>query len=282
MSTRLIARRYFEGEVAAGTDDVFVGISLPSDTVVKDVKVELQFVDASQVAALAVGLMSAVEGWILPVSDPDAGTSYDILFDQLVPKDTDADVMDIDTGASDTTPFFEPGEIDIGSLIDVGVRPRRVYHQRRLHTAAKNNIGVMRDTETPFGLEWAAGGVYNIRLRKPMRVRQPSVLVFAMASPSLDDTTTTKELALVENEWARVKYIDFVLEQMLIHQLGLVETGSETPWEEASALMRKYLMPDIVEENSASFGTATWRFWGEARFGIMVPGMLPKGQVALN
>lgn len=282
MSTGLIARRYFEGEIGPAVDEVFVGISLPSDSVVRDVKIELQFVDASQVQAIAVATMSAVEGWILPVQDPDAGASFDALFDALVPKDTDSDVFDIDTGAADTTPFFEPGEIDIGALLDVGLRPRRIYHRRMIHSAAKNNLAILRDTESPFFLEWTAGGVYSIRLRKNFRVRQPSVMVFAMASPALDDTTTTKESALVENEWARVKYIDFILEQMLIHQIGLVETGAETPWEEASALMRKYLMPDVEEENAAAWAAVSYRYWGEARFGIMVPGSLPKGQIALN
>ena len=39
--------------------------------------------------------MMAVEGWILPVLDPDAGSSFDTLLDTLVPKDTDVEVIDL-------------------------------------------------------------------------------------------------------------------------------------------------------------------------------------------
>ena len=69
---------------------------------------------------------------------------------------------------------------------------------------------------------------------------------------------------------------------MLIHQLGLVEAGAETPWQEASTLMRKYLMPDIREEDSGAFASSPFRYFGEARFGLEVPGKLPKGEIALN
>ena len=131
-----------------------------------------------------------------------------------------------------------------------------------------NNDLVSRDPATPFTREWFAGGIYNVRITKPMHVMQPSVFVAAMSAPALDDTTTAEETALAENEWARIKYIDFVLEQMMIHQLGLVESGAETPWEEASALVKKYLMPDVMEAETNAWIGATYRVFGEARFGI--------------
>jgi len=143
-------------------------------------------------------------------------------------------------------------------------------------------VSIQRDPETPFATEAIHGGVYKINVNKRYRVLQPSIVAFAMATPSLDDTTTVEEQTLTESQWGRIKYIDFMVEQMMIHQLGLVETGAETPWEEASALIRSYLMPDVHEENAGSWVNPVWQYWGKATMGISVPGRLPKGNISIN
>ena len=169
-----------------------------------------------------------MEIWILPVFDPDEGASLETLVDRLIPKDTDSQSIDFDTTATDTTPFFEPGEADWTQVLDVGVRPKRIYGGYRMLTAA-NAPFVGRDPATPFSLEQRLGEIVQVRVRKPHRVRQPSVLVCAVASPAMDDTTTVVESALAENEWSRVKYARQMLEQAHMSLIGLASSAPRAP-----------------------------------------------------
>ena len=95
--------------------------------------------------------MYACEGYILPVMDPDDNSSFDTLWDQLVPKDTDTQVINLDTEVTDTSPFYEPGEADWTALVDVGVKPERVYHRSRLLTMANKGTSlIFQDNQNPF------------------------------------------------------------------------------------------------------------------------------------
>ena len=136
-------------------------------------------------------------------------------------------------GALDTSPFFEPGEADWTAVFDVGLRPERIYHRDRLLTIVNGSVFTYQDNQSPFNVEWRAGDSFSIHIGKRLRVRQPSVLVFAVAAPSMDDTTVTIQAALAENEWPQVKYMSHILERAMLHVLGVVEAGAETPWEEA-------------------------------------------------
>ncbi len=108
-----------------------------------------------------------------------------------------------------------------------------------------------------------------------MRVSQPSILAFAVGVPLLDDTTGSNETILSEAQWSQVKYMEHTLERALLHQLGVVEAGAETPWEEASALLRKHLNPDIHESAAGQFFTqGEYSVYGEASIVHRVTGRM--------
>ncbi len=271
---RMFARRMSHQNVVNGTDDVLFGISLPSDSVIHDIKVKIQLVGtATNVQDKAS--MYAVEGWILPVLDPDAASTYNVIWDALVPKDVDVQTMDLDTGGSDTTPFYEPGEADWTALFDVGLRPERVYHRHQLITLAKS-LFTFQDNQTPFLINYLPGDTLAIHIRKRFRVRQPSVLVFGIAVPTLDDTTSADDAALSEPQWGQIKYVGHVLERAMLHVLGVVEAGAETPWEEATALLQAHLDPDIVEQDAGAFALQNFDVFTEAIIDHSVVGELPK------
>ncbi len=256
MSIRMFARRMQKRSITAGTDGVFLGISLPSDAVVHDINILAHILSATTFGIREIG-MYAIEGWILPVLDPDAATTFQVLWDNLVPKDTDVETMDLDTAATDATPFFEPGEPDFSDLMEVGLRPERIYSSQRLMSFA-NAAMRFQDNQTSFSVLWHAASVERIRIKKRFRVTQPSVLLFALASPSLDDTVTTEPAAASEAEWGQTKYIGHVLERALLHLLGITEAGAETPWEEATALLKKHLEPDVFEQTAADMLGVAW------------------------
>jgi len=269
---RMLARRRSQVLVTPGTDRVIWAMSLPNGTVVHDIKGEVHVIgtlDNRFDEATFYGL----EVYILPVFDPDASNSAEVLWDQLVPKDTDVQAIDLDSAAADTTPFFEPGEADWSQVLDVGVRPRKLYGRYKMVTGL-NSAFAGRDPATPFGVETRLGEIIPMRIKKSFRVSQPSMLVCALASPAMDDTTTTVELALSENEWSRVMYAEQMLEQAHMDLIGLTEAGAETPWEDATDLLQKHLEPDVFEETATNFVSEQWQTYADIKIDHSVKGRL--------
>lgn len=279
MSIRMFARRFGHIEVATGTDRVFFGMSLPSDTVIHDISIAVSVVANQPTANIGNATMYAAEGWILPVPDPDGSNDYDGQWDLLVPKDTDVEAIDLDTLATDATPFYEPGEPDLTGIFDIGVQPERIWKRERMLTAASGAIAVNRDPATPFAYEYLPGDSFHIRVKRRLRVRQPSVLVFGLASPSLDDTSDTVPGHLLEAEWPQVKYIGNVLERAILHLMGIVETGAETPWEEAIVLLKKHLEPDVQEDTAGNWVSPTWIVTSKGIVDHSVAGNLQQTQI---
>jgi len=267
----MFARRLHQQACAVGSDQVVVGLALPSESTINDISIDLR-VQTGVVDVRVISLM-AVEGWIIPVLDPDAGASYQTLWDILVPKDTDVEVIDLDVGAVDATPFYEPGEPDFTEIIDAGLRPQRIYHRNEMLTL-HNALLAWHDTITPFGEDMVAGVRLNIRIRQKYRIAQPSILMFAVANPSMDDTTTTQPLQPSEDEWGQTKYIGHVLERAMLHLFGVTEAGAETPWEEATALLKKHLEPDVFEETAGRFGGSALEVVAKAMVDHSVVGRL--------
>ena len=276
---RMIARRRQQISIGAGGDGVMFGISLPSDTVVHDINAKVHILSQSETVTALKAVMYGVEGWILPIHDPDAAAEYNTVWDTLVPKDTDVQTMDLDTGAADATPFFEPGETDWTMLFDVGLRPEKIYSRYRMLTMTNGSVFSYQDNQSPFAVNWFPGEGFTIRIKRRLRVRQPSLLVFGLASPSMDDKTNSLPTVLAEAKWAQVKYIGEVLERAYLHVLGLTEAGAETPWEEATALLQEHLEPDMHEGGTGAFEAVTWRSFIDAKVDHSVPGRLGKATI---
>lgn len=266
---RMFARRTFITRISTNTDKILFGLSLPSGSIVNDIKVRVSLVmeDLAGVVNLALAqvVAYACEGWLLPVLDPDSAANYDTLWDNLVPKDSDVETLDLDTGAVDTSSMYEPGEIDLSALFDVGLQPERIYHRHRICTSARNSLLTFQDAVTPFSPLWIAGDSFDIHLKKRYRVNQPTVLVFGVGLPLGDDTSATSPTILTEGQWPQVKYFRHVLERALLHTLGVIEAGAETPWEEATALIKTHLDPDVYETEDGAFAILVdWTAAGEA------------------
>ena len=70
------------------------------------------------------------------------------------------------------------------------------------------------------------------------------------------------------------------LERAILHQMGVFEAGAETPWEEASSLLRQHLNPDVFEGTAGLFFTqGEYIFTGEASIDHSVTGDLHIGKV---
>ena len=276
---RMFAKRIANHRMTAGTDKVILGFPIPSGSRIHDIRVRMTLGGDNFLATQQVATYAA-EMWLLPVQDPDNSIDMDTVWDNLVPKDTDVETLDLDTGALDTTPFFEPGEPDFSDMLEVGLRPERLFHRHRFLTLPSGAIQFRQDNQTPFNDQWLPGDAFTIRVKRRLAVNAPMILAVAVAAPALDDTTTNIPVTLPEPEWGQLKYIGHVLERALLHLLGVVEAGAETPWEEATALLKSFLEPDVYESHAGDFVTTGWRVFGDAMLDLSVAGEL--GRTAIS
>ncbi len=270
---RMYARRTFGISVTAGGDLVMFGIGLPSGTVVHSTRLSMELVTGNALLRdEAAGY--AVEGWVLPVLDPDAVVSLDTVWDTLVPKDTDVQTLDMDTTAVDATNFWEPGEADFSALLNLGLRPDRIFERSRIISFGSPGSPLFIDSTDL--VSYFAKDSFLSKIKKGFRVEQPSVMVFACASPAMDDVVTAIGNVPKENEWGRIKYIGQVVGQMMIDLLGLTEAGAESPWEEATSLIQEYLEPNVYETGGPTHEAKGWTVFGQAMIDLSVVGEIEK------
>lgn len=274
---RLIARRTSLTAVAAGADAVLFGMSIPKNSVINRIGAQIAL-QAQVISTMNFVHMYAVEGWILPVLDPDTPASYETIFDQLVPKDTDTTTFDLDTGTADATPFFEPGELDLSQLFDVGLKGKRIYQRRKVVSWGLRPAGYRQDNQTPFAEEWWPVDNFVLNVSRRYRVLQPSILVFSVASPSLDDKTTSHANTVAENEWFQLQFLTDTMKRAIIDTFDLTEAGAETPYAEAIAMVQTTLEPNIVEISGAQDYTGIqWDCLADAVIDMAVEGELKLG-----
>lgn len=266
---RMFPRRRAQVEIGPGVDVVLFGLSIPSDCRLNGMNARVH-VNAKVMHAWTTAMMYQIQGYILPVLDSDAAPTFDTLWDTLVPKDSDSDTIDLDTGGSDTTSMFEPGEAAMAEVMNIGLQPEKIYSRISMKSAANATIV----QEEAGVLEWSFADSHKIRTGKHRRYHcdGPSAIVFALGNPAMDDTVSTIPTALAENEWARVKYMGLVLEQALMQHFGLIQAGAETPWADAATLLRKYLEPNVFEEDAGAWTNVTMRAFVDVTFDVSVPG----------
>lgn len=255
MGQRMVARRRGSVEITGGTDEVSWGISLPSGTRVHSVSGKMEIL-ATALAGIDSVRGYAVEGWVLPLVDPDAAATYTSLWDALVPKDTDVQDINLDTISADNAPFYEPGEADWFQLLKIGLQPKRVF-QRIRNISAGGHGEIILDTT----LKYLPRDSFRVAI-KPFSVSQPSVLVFGVASPAMDDTNQTGHTALSEKKWGQLKYMTHTMEQAMLHLVGLTTAAEEatalSSFELATALLQEHLEPDVNDDPDFLWDATVW------------------------
>lgn len=277
---RMFAKRWFQVSTAGGSDEALFGVALPSDSVLHGIKGNIA-VWGTQPQVLGKAALYGVAGFILPVLDPDAAASIDTLWDTLVPKDTDVQAIDLDTAAADATPYFEPGEADWSDVLDVGLRPTKIFEREKLLTPASGAISMNRDPATPFAYEWIPGDQFQVNITKRYRVSQPSVVILAFSSPQLDDVASAVPVLPLENEWPRIKYAGQMLEQAMIDLFGLSEAAGEDPWQHATDTLQLHLMPDVYEQSTDFFDAQTLQCVGSVSVDHSVVGRIDVDSISL-
>lgn len=263
--------------INAGTDRVIAEYPLPVGGKLNGVHLECHVLGLEESLATHM-FMYGISGFVVPLPDPDAAINVDTLWDNLIPKDLDAGsgVFDIDTGALDATPEFEIGELDLTAIFDIqGLAPREIFRRRKRITLASNPSGFQQiassaDLLVPLDF-------FATQIKKAVRVSSPSMVLFGFSSPDLTQTTATVRTAPLESQWFQYQFLEMTIEQMLMFVGGLVESGAETPYEEASAFIADLIEATVFEQSAGFYDAITWNCYTTATFDVSVPGRMNLG-----
>ena len=276
--TRLVATRMFQARAIAGTDRVLAGMFVPAKSVIRAFNASIDLHGITPASQTAIST-AAIAIWWMPIADPDSSGTMTAIWDVQVPKDTSANTMDLDVAASDTTPFYEPGGVTWEDIFDIGAQPRKLFAQEIMSHIGRN-IALNRDPETPFNYEYWPGAHVDARMKRPIRVLGPGLIAVGLASPDTTLTSATEaQQAIGEADWGQLQFIDHVMERAMMSLLGLTEAGAETPWDEATALLRQVLAPKVLEVDAGLFSPITWSGVGTAKIVVDVQGSIPKGSI---
>ncbi len=261
--------------VTPGTDFTLSSYPLGAGCTLNNVHVEGHFM-ATQESDAADAVFYGLSGFIVPVTDPDSGVNVDVLWDNLIPKDLDqgAGLFDLDTGAADTTPEFEIGELDLSAIFDlVSLAPKEIFRRRKMVTAASNPTGYNVVSAGPD--TWSPMDYFTSQVRKRFRSPTMSMILFGVSSPDTSQTTTTIPLIPTEPQWMMLRMLDRVLEDMLYFVAGLaVESTSTTPFDEASAFIANLVENDVFEGTGGSYVATTWNCFVNTTYDVTVPGKI--------
>lgn len=217
----------------------------------------------------------ALEGWVIPVPDPDTALDLQTLWDRFVPKDADvsAGIFDLDPATADTGPFLELGEVNIDALMDMSNlrSENQWYSRKKLLSFANNRVGIVAGTPDTSII----ADVQKIRSRKTISAEYMSWSLLAIAMPAAGDVDASRSTYASEALWMQTKYMDVVLEQAWMEMVGLVEAGAETPWTEAALAVQDLVEPEpvfVVAGNTAQFNARSLHVWCTGTFELEVPG----------
>ncbi len=242
---RLNQRRKGLFQVTGATDRVIAGVAVVRGGSVLQISGHIDVMPVQRLAIEEVVNFS-LKAYMIPVPDFDTSIGYDVLWDRFVPKDDSAtDTIDIDEAAADTDPEDEPGSVDLERILGLhGSRLIRVFDRKTEFSVAGFPRHIHLDTTHFY---WPSIRI-PVRINRKISASEPSVVVFGMSSPNMGEHTTTLHVTPTIQEWAKMLFLPDTLTDMLKQAIGAVETGAETPYVEAQALIVKLMAPKMIEE----------------------------------
>lgn len=262
--------------IVAGTDRVCASYPLPPGGALNSAHIQCHILGPEETPATDLAAYG-LSGFILPMLDVDSAINVDTMWDNLVPKDQDAGSgsYDLDTAAIDATPEFEMGELDLEALFKVNpMAPREIFRRRKYISAASNATGYAAGTPDTFRpLDFL-----TTQVRKGGMVSSPSMVLFALSSPSLDQVSATVPTAPSEVEWMLYQMLEHAVENMLMFVAGLIVEGSASlPYDESAVFVANLLENDVFNDTGGVWQAGTFTIFQLTTFDVVIPGTISTG-----
>lgn len=275
---------YAERAPSGGADSCFAWAAIPQGgrflgaTVVGTV---MGSESTSTLGAMVFGL----SGYAVPVLDPDTiQASPDAMWDLQVPKDEDVaeDALDFDyRTTSDSTPNMTIGEPNLNIMIGAQVGAKKLFRMERVVTFADSPTGFIAGTPDAY----FPTAQVSFRVKVHVSADVPTMVLFAHSAPTPGiGSIFTGNLASwaprTADEWLKLRYIGDTVKMAapFLAPAG-VETGAESPWEEAAELMQRSTIQSF-EDTSGAFINMAQQSFMKSRMQIEVPGHLMMNRVS--
>lgn len=274
--TVLNMERFAARSVLAASDEVLMAWPVPSGCTVLNVwhwlsSVAAQNFDVTQVCAYGV------DGYLIPLLDPDGGIDIEVIWDTQVPKMNLTLAFEM-SDASDTQPRWEPGELLTEALTTMSLNsPEQVFKRRMFITFADVQTGFLAGTPDTY----RPVDKYRTHSKKSYFAPRESAYIFGFSNPNMANDVSDAELLPtgVNREWAMLKFIDWVMESMMVDVLGLSTGGTAVPFDEASAFIENIMTDWNVVDDTALFAATSWIVTGGGTMQMRVPGKIPSVQL---
>jgi hypothetical protein len=266
MSIRVFPKMYASAQTTTGSDIVLFALPLPGGAVVNQAWMEVHCV-GSPIGQSNIAVYG-LHGYVLPVLDPDAGTTPDAMWDAQVPKDAAmaADVIDLDTVTAVSTPVLELGEPSIARIIGMTTSPVMTFAREKLVSAGLGAPGYDKASATFLPTDF-----FQARLKRRVEVDVPSYYLIGLSVPDTLATLSAFPVINTDGEWMQLKYMQYTLHQAFMRLAGLTEAGAESPYDEAMTVIANYL--EVAYEQTAGVWSGiTWNAMGKITFDITLPG----------
>lgn len=266
-----VFRRVASQRLVGDTTDLVIShCPLPAGSKLNAVHLDVQLIGA--LATILIGPAYGLSGFVVPVPEPDTPLSIDTLWDNVIPKDLALGVgsEDLDTESAVTTPEYEMGLVEPGAIIDGGTRPIEIFRRRKTITCARSRWAIADNTS------FRPTDEFTSKINRRVRVSVPSMVLFAVSSPSGDNTTNTVNSTPNTGEWSTMRFVTVALENAFIHLLNFVETGAESPYDTMAAIIADFLEPTVMEDTAGAWVANTWVVFAHSTYDITVPGEFDK------
>lgn len=279
MSLILYPQRFTSQTVDPNTDSVVFGIQIPSDSEFQGLWGKLHGITEGDID-VHNAVWCGMSMYMAAHADPDDLTSFETLWDEIVPKDN-LEVpgsFNLDQATADTSPDFNLGEPDIQMLFDMGQPPIKLWERQELISFASSPTGhtvVSADMDD----YWPTFVWDRIRVRRQVKTTVPTLMMAGFSSPDTPAQTTTLPV-VTENAYQIIKYMKSMLEYAWVEWMGLTEAGAESPFENIAGIIVGYLEPAAFIEVAARMPAIGWQVWGQFRAQIKVPGELSIGHLS--
>lgn len=258
-------------------DSVFSAADLPPEGILNGFGGENHINFANQTVGTAA--LYGLHGYILPIQAPETATTYQLIWDKMVDKASDAALTSLfpTTASATTTPIFEPGEARWEDLANMEV----VEDDFEL----LNNRRMLSFANSPVGYDHASSAfkpVEFLRIRsdgKRRRVKTFSTAVFAVSLPTIDDVSTTLPVPTSNaRHWMWTKYIKDLLKTAF--DLMMTASPASSPWDLAATFLEELLVPPVFESKVGAFIAGQPSILGKLTYDISVPGEMQFGTIS--
>lgn len=278
MTVEITRKTQVERSTGAGTDECIGWMAIPAGGVFKGADVSVAVLgneESSTLGAMIYGL----SGYIVPVLDPNTiDASPDTTWDLQVPKDEAIaeDLLDFDYQTTpNTSPNVQVGAINAEEVFNAMAGATKLFKTERVVTFADAPGGFNRvdsAVDTYFPKERV-----NFRVNKQVRVKLPSVALFALSSPtpgvpSIFSGDVSSWAPRSAHEWMALRYIASAVEfgMQFVAPQG-VEAGAHEPFEALAESVGR-ILEQSFEDTTGAFVAHTIQSFSSITYRMEVPG----------